>query len=311
MRLRHIEVFRAVMIAGSGSEAARMLNVSQPVVSRVLRHAELGLGFALFERSRGRLLPTPEARALFAQVQRAWGEIERIEALAANLRRGASGLLRVAATPSLATSLLPDALAAMRAAHPKVECDLWASHTREIEAHLLAWEVDAGFAIEPPEQAALALARLCSGEMVLAVPRAWAAGVLRPAERGWLEGRPYIALAEATPLGERLAARLAAAEWTPPQVLRVQTYALAATLVERGLGYAFIDGYTAAGLDPARVLLMRIEPVLDFGLYMISALGAAPSVLVGRLRDSLVRAADRQQRLLDSRLAALPLRLAP
>ena len=90
MRLRHIEVFRAVMLTGSASAAARLLSVSQPVVSRVLQHAELGLGFALFERARGRLLPTAEARALFAQVQRAWGEIERVEALAANLRRGAA-----------------------------------------------------------------------------------------------------------------------------------------------------------------------------------------------------------------------------
>jgi len=124
MRLRQIEGFRAVMMTGSVSEAARLLHVSQPVVSRVLQHAEAGLGFALFERKRGRLLPTPEAQALFSQVQRAWDEIARIDALSANLRHGASGLLRVAATPSLATSVLPAALAAMRAAQPGVECDL-------------------------------------------------------------------------------------------------------------------------------------------------------------------------------------------
>lgn len=309
MRLRQIEIFRAVMLTGSGSEAARLLGVSQPVVSRVLSHAEIGLGFALFERRRGRLLPTPEARALFAQVQRAWGEIERIEALAANLRRGASGLLRVAATPSLATALLPDALAAMRAAHPGVECDLWASHTREIEAHLLAWEVDAGFAIEPPEQAVVALTPLCGGEMVLAAPREWAAGVLRPGERAWLAGRPFIALAEATPLGERLSARLSAAEWSPRQILRVQTYALAGTLVERGLGYAFLDSFTAAALDPARVLLMRTDPPVAFSLSMMSAVGSAPSVLLGRLRDCLVQAAAASSARLRTRLAAEPLDL--
>ncbi|PTD94959.1 LysR family transcriptional regulator [Pseudothauera lacus] len=302
MRLRHIEVFRAVMLTGSASAAARLLSVSQPVVSRVLQHAELGLGFALFERARGRLLPTAEARALFAQVQRAWGEIERVEALAANLRRGASGLLRVAATPSLATSLLPDALAAMRDAHPQVECDLWASHTREIEAHLLSWEVDAGFAIEAPEHVAITVSALCAGEMVLAAPRPWSSGVLRPGRRAWLGGRPFIALAEATPLGERLAARLAAAQWSPRQVLRVQTYALAGTLVERGLGYAFLDGYTAAALDPARVVLMRTAPVLPFTLSMMSAAGSVPSVLVGRLRDCLLHAAQRSAASLAGRL---------
>lgn len=291
MRLRQIEVFRAVMLAGSVSEAARMLHVSQPVVSRVLRHAEVGLGFALFERSRGRLAPTPEAHALFTQVQRAWGEIERIDALSANLRRGASGLLRVAATPSLATSVLPAALAAMRAAHPGVECDLWASHTHEIAAHLLAYEVDVGIAIEPPERAALAATPLARGEMVLVAPRLWAHDVLRLGERGWLAGRPFVALAEATPLGERLAARLEPVGWLPQRALRVQTYALAGTLVEQGLGYAFVDGFTAASLAPARVVVLRLAPPIAFELHLLRNTGTPPSVLTGRLAACLQAAA--------------------
>lgn len=50
MRLRHIEVFQAIVQTGSISAAARLLNVSQPNISRVLNHAEQQLGFALFER---------------------------------------------------------------------------------------------------------------------------------------------------------------------------------------------------------------------------------------------------------------------
>ena len=55
MRLRHIEVFNAVMQTGSVSAAARLINVTQPAVSRTLQHAELQMGFALFQRARGRL----------------------------------------------------------------------------------------------------------------------------------------------------------------------------------------------------------------------------------------------------------------
>ena len=57
MRLRHIEVFNAVMLTGSVSAAARLINVTQPAVSRILAHAELQLGFALFHRLKGRLVP--------------------------------------------------------------------------------------------------------------------------------------------------------------------------------------------------------------------------------------------------------------
>ena len=61
MRLRHIEVFQAVYVNGSISAAARALNISQPSVSKVLRHAESQLGFTLFKLVKQRLAPTDEA----------------------------------------------------------------------------------------------------------------------------------------------------------------------------------------------------------------------------------------------------------
>ena len=66
MRLRQIEVFHAVYSCGSVTGAAEILNVSQPSVSKVLAHAEQQLGFPLFDRVRGKLVPTPEADRLFA-----------------------------------------------------------------------------------------------------------------------------------------------------------------------------------------------------------------------------------------------------
>ena len=62
MRLRHIEVFHAIMQAGSVSGAAQLLHISQPAVTKVLQHAELQLGLQLFDRVRGKLVPTPEAQ---------------------------------------------------------------------------------------------------------------------------------------------------------------------------------------------------------------------------------------------------------
>ena len=61
MRFRQIEVFHAVYTHGSISAAARALGVSQPSVSKTLRHAEDSLGFRLFQLARGRLVPTETA----------------------------------------------------------------------------------------------------------------------------------------------------------------------------------------------------------------------------------------------------------
>lgn len=309
MRLRQIEVFRAVMLSGSVSAAARMLHVSQPVVSRVLRHTELSVGFPLFERSRGRLAPTPEAHALYGQVKRAFAEIERVDALAANLRRGASGLLRIAATPSLAARMLPDALAAMRAAHPEVQCDLWAIHTRDIEDHLRAREIDCGIAIDPPERVAIASVVLAESELMLVAPRAWHPAGAVPTRRDLID-RPFITLSEATPLGDALGSLLEAAGWLVRPALRVQTYLLAGALVEKGLGYAFMDGFTAASLDPARVTALHLSPTVPVPLRLMRAADAAPSLLLGRLEQRITETARNQLADLADRAPGTPLALA-
>nr|MBP7568005.1 LysR family transcriptional regulator [Burkholderiaceae bacterium] len=79
LNLRQIEVFRAVMEAGSFTGAAQMLHVSQPAISRLVRHLELRLGVNLFDRLHGKLLPTPEARTLHAEVQRSYRGIRSIQ----------------------------------------------------------------------------------------------------------------------------------------------------------------------------------------------------------------------------------------
>ena len=68
LNLRQIEVFRAIMLSGSISGASKLLFVSQPAVSRLIAYTEQRLGLMLFQRIKGRLYPTPEARRLFVEV---------------------------------------------------------------------------------------------------------------------------------------------------------------------------------------------------------------------------------------------------
>lgn len=120
MRARQLEVFTAVMRAGTVTGAARLLNISQPALSQILIHTEDELGFALFDRNKGRLHPTPEALELYPEAERIFGEIEGLRRKTADLRLGRAGLVRVAASAPPAMSLLPRALAAFRARHPDI-----------------------------------------------------------------------------------------------------------------------------------------------------------------------------------------------
>ncbi|MFN3499505.1 MAG: LysR family transcriptional regulator, partial [Pannonibacter indicus] len=60
LTLRQVEVIRAVMMAGTIAGAAKLLNVSAPGVSRLIKYTEDSLGVRLFERKAGRFVPVPE-----------------------------------------------------------------------------------------------------------------------------------------------------------------------------------------------------------------------------------------------------------
>ena len=109
MRLRHIEVFHAIMRTGSLSKAAELLCVSQPAVSKVLAHAERSAGLTLFNRVHGRLQPTREAELLFSETQKLQTNLDSIRDLARNLARQPEGHLRIGCLPSLGLSLIPPA----------------------------------------------------------------------------------------------------------------------------------------------------------------------------------------------------------
>lgn len=120
MNARQIEVFRTVMRCGTLTSAARVLNVSQPSLSQTLLHMEDQLGLKLFERVKGRLVPTPEAEQLFPEADRIFREMESLRRLAAGLKQGSAGLLRLVASAPPAMSLVPQAIESFRRTCPGV-----------------------------------------------------------------------------------------------------------------------------------------------------------------------------------------------
>ncbi|MGH8435809.1 MAG: LysR family transcriptional regulator, partial [Pseudomonas sp.] len=78
LSLRHIETIHAVILTGSVTGAASRLFVTQPAISNVLREAEDRLGYPLFDRRGGRLMPTPLADMLFEEIERSFTGLEAI-----------------------------------------------------------------------------------------------------------------------------------------------------------------------------------------------------------------------------------------
>ncbi len=88
MRLRHVEVFHAVYTCGSMTNAAALLHVSQPAISKVLACAEKQIGYQLFDRVKGKLSPTPEANLIFQYVKVVHEDIVALRHVVTNIRDG-------------------------------------------------------------------------------------------------------------------------------------------------------------------------------------------------------------------------------
>ena len=95
MNNRQVEAFAAVMKSGTASRASEFLGVSQPAVSRMIAELEQSIGFALFDRVRSRLIPTPEGKLFYAEVEASFRGMDALRKAAARLRDRGSGEIRV------------------------------------------------------------------------------------------------------------------------------------------------------------------------------------------------------------------------
>tara|TARA_B100001063_G_C16774070_1_gene563787 strand:+ start:4102 stop:5010 length:909 start_codon:yes stop_codon:yes gene_type:complete len=107
LNFRQLEVFRAVMIAKTISGAAEILNVSQPGISRLLKYMEYKLGIALFERHKGRLIPTPEGLELFRELEPIYQRVEGLDDTINRIIKADSQQFHIACTPSLSNVVAP------------------------------------------------------------------------------------------------------------------------------------------------------------------------------------------------------------
>lgn len=149
IQLRHLEAFHAVMVSGSITEAARLLHVTQPAVSATIKHFEQRLGFTLFRRQGGRLVPSQEARALLPEVQDIFGRVAGLERFSQDLAEGMQGSLSVAASSPIANAWLAQAVAEFLKTRPQVRVSLQSMDSNLIAERLINGQVDLGVAFSP------------------------------------------------------------------------------------------------------------------------------------------------------------------
>jgi DNA-binding transcriptional LysR family regulator len=272
MRLRHIEVFHAIMQVGTISGAAQVLHISQPAVTKVLQHAELQLGMPLFERVRGKLYPKPEAHRLFVETEKLNRDLQGIRRLAASLKSRAVETVRLVSTPTVAISVLPKAMTRWRRDFPDTRCELSTHHTSEIVNTLRLGEADLALSLQDPRHPGIVAEPIAQGMLTVMAPAGTWSGAecARPISAEGLTGE-LIGLADRDPLGELVVAACEAQGVQPVFHTVVQTYQIARSLVEAGAGSAVLDPFTAAVAAPDKVQRRIWEPAIPVQLYLLTA----------------------------------------
>ncbi|MEQ8204527.1 MAG: LysR family transcriptional regulator [Woeseia sp.] len=243
MNLRHIEIFHAVYQTGSVSAAARLLHVSQPSVSKVLRHAESRIGLPLFRRVKGRLVPTEEAHVIYREAQELYQRYESLRETTANLKHG-DGSLRLAVLPSLGLDVAPSAVAMLHDLEPAVSLDIQTLHNKDILKSLYERRCDLAIGFDAPSHPRLKAVRVGQGNMVVLFRREDFVGAPPELTQDMLASRKLIGLSGSGYVGS-LFNEDSDQPAVPRQSITVQTYYVAAALVRHGVGFAIVDEFTA------------------------------------------------------------------
>ncbi|AXA27609.1 MULTISPECIES: LysR family transcriptional regulator [Pseudomonas] len=271
MRIRHIEVFQAILRTGSLTRAAQALNITQPAASKLLAHAEANLGFVLFERVKGRLQLTREAEILIPAIDKVFRDLDDVRRLSRSLRHQSRGALRIGCIPSLGLKVLPHALAASQRANPELSLDLITAHSEQLAQALLAREISIAFTFNGQPRPGLKVIALHEVELVCHD----GTQDQGPVSLDAIDPARIIGLPASDPLGELVRPWLGGVD----SRTQVQTYYVACALAQAGAGIALIDEFTADALLPPGQRARRITPRLPVVLTAVVHENAALSKL--------------------------------
>jgi DNA-binding transcriptional LysR family regulator len=289
-RLHHLEIFWAVIRTGSQRGAAELLGLSQPAVSKLLRHVEDQVGMPLFRRSKGRLIPTPEARVFFESVDDIFARVEGAERLVRELKRRFSGQLTVVSVPGLSAAFVPEVIGRFLKEQTDVRIGITGLPTAQVIDRVLKKQAHIGLVYGPIEATAAETVLLCNTQIVCALPeghRLAGKQVIAPTD---LAGEPIISAAFMPQWGQLVDQAFETAGVTRNIVANCANSDLAYRMAAEGAGIAVVPIAPLRKGAPKPVVLRRFAPTISLPVLAVhdrtEPLDHLAAGLIGRLRAS-------------------------
>jgi DNA-binding transcriptional LysR family regulator len=267
LTLRQIEVIRAIIVTGTIGGAARMLNVSSPGISRVMKHTESSLGLRLFIRRQGRYIPTPEAKDIFSQINAVYDKVEDLQFVIRRLESGAISELKIGSVPSIANVMVPRAIKRVREKYPKLLIDVDILKIEETIDYLLLGKgevVTISYKLDHP---LLTFEPLAMGKLFCIVPESHDLAQRKRVTAAEISKYPLIGIDPEDPYGRIMAGIFAQRSLSYDVTIRARFGTTVFALVKHGLGIAVLDEFTVADTPLAGVVRIPIAEPTEFQTY--------------------------------------------
>lgn len=268
-KLRHMEVFRALMLTGSTIEAGRTLNISQPAVSRTLSELEGQLGTVLFLRVGGRLVPTPKAEWLFDESQETLARVDHLDAVLRDIDSMPQRPIRLFANSAMAHSILPGALVLFRQSHPHVTVSIDVVARRDNRRWVNDQEFDLAVTMLPVEYPSDLIATLPLGEGVCILPPDHRLGGEPIVDLKMLDDEPLVVLQSHNLTRYKVEQAFNSAGLRCRIAVETATAASLVMFVNAGLGAGIIDPFTALKLKSLGYTRKPLHPRIDFSFGIL------------------------------------------
>ncbi len=293
MNLRQMEVFHAIMRAGSVTGAARLLNVTQPAVSTVLRHCESQLRVKLFDRTGGRLHPTPEAHAIYPDIANIFQRVETVTRITQDLVGGRLGQITVAATFSAANGPLASAVAEFVSTRPGVRVAIHALPSFQVIDRVARRESDFGLCFAPARDPAIETEELKLSPIAAILPRSHPLARLSVVPIEALAGQEIITYASHTAIGKPVEEAFQHARIELNRRIQVNYSMTAFMLAAQGAGIALVEPQLLGMANTPCLVARPISPRIEVRTLLVLPIGRPPaktsSKLVELIRSHFAR----------------------
>lgn len=285
--VKSLRGFHAIVETGSVTAAASILGMTQPAVSRLLAQLEDMIGFELFYRDHGRLVPTQDGMLMFEEVELSLNTLERVNSVVRDICEYRCGHLKLVAPPSFTEAVLPDIVASFSERFPRVRLTI-ESPTTEIAMSMIASRaVDGGFLRVPLARADLACESVVVSDSVcvLAGVHPLARNVaLDPAQ---LRGQALILLGQGTVSRTCIEAAFMREGVRPMVQIEAHTVSAACAFAARGLGIALVNGLLARAYLRNGLVTRPFLPALpNEYAFVISTLSAPTRLATAFLEEA-------------------------